>query len=73
MWSHRAGCKDNEKDKFWMDLGDFVSTIPKHKSMLIGADVNGHIGQKRDGAGDYHDNYVYEIYKEGGEESLNLQ
>lgn len=36
----------NEKDKFWMDLGDFVSTI------LPGADLNG-LKQRTSSVGSY--------------------
>lgn len=48
-YTPQAGCDKNEKDKFWMNIGDFLSTVPMHESVLLGADLNGHIGQKHDG------------------------
>lgn len=38
-----------------MNLGDLSSIVLKHKSILLGADLNGQIGQKRYGASVCHD------------------
>ena len=35
-----------------MHLGDYISTIPKDESFLLGADLNGHVGKVRDDADD---------------------
>lgn len=40
-----------KKEKFWQELGHFVGVI-NYKSTLLRADLNGHVGQDRDDAGD---------------------
>lgn len=27
----KAGCSSNEKDEFWIELGDFIKTVTKRK------------------------------------------
>lgn len=54
-----------------MDLSNFISTISKHESTLLGADLNRHAGQKRDGANNCHCNHKHAIRNEEGERILS--
>lgn len=36
-----ARCSVIEKDKFWMDLGSHISTIPKNENLQLAADLKG--------------------------------
>ena len=34
-----------EKNDFWEDLGGLIESISKQKRMVLGADLNGHVGE----------------------------
>lgn len=48
VYAPQAEYSSNEKDKFWMDLGNFISTIYENMSILRGVDLDGHVCWKRD-------------------------
>ena len=35
----------SQKEEFWEDLALFLDKIPNSKDIVIGADLNGHIGK----------------------------
>ena len=43
-YASQVGCMRKEKDKFWTDLDEVVESIPKEERLVIGADLNGHVG-----------------------------
>ena len=45
LYAPQVGCLMEEKDKFWTDLDDVVESIPKEERVVIGADLNGHVGE----------------------------
>ncbi|VDM82608.1 unnamed protein product, partial [Strongylus vulgaris] len=46
-YAPQTGCKEGEKDMFWQYLDDYITSIPQDEILLLGADLNGHVGEKR--------------------------
>lgn len=65
----RAGFSDDEKNKFWVDLRDFISTNAKDEGSLLGADMNAQVGRKRDG----HELWVWNPQRGREKNLLTLQ
>ena len=38
-----------EKETFWLDLDETVEKIPRNERIVVGADLNGHVGQRNNG------------------------
>ena len=45
-YAPQVGCTDDEKDLFWDSLAKLMRDIPKDEDVYIGADLNGHVGEK---------------------------
>ena len=43
------GCIREEKEAFWLDLDETVEKIPKNERIVVGADLNGHVGEGNNG------------------------
>ena len=41
----QVGCICEEKEAFWLDLDETVEKIPKNERIVVGADLNGHVGE----------------------------
>lgn len=48
-YAPQTGCEEDEKDHFWQELYDQVSSCPAEDLLLLGGDLNGHVGSARDG------------------------
>ena len=44
-YAPQVGCKREEKEAFWLDLDEAVEMIPKNERIVVGADLNGHVGE----------------------------
>ena len=42
---HKVGCELEEKEDFWNDLDEMVESVHKGEKVLIGADLNRHVGE----------------------------
>ncbi|KAI5619089.1 hypothetical protein C0J50_21120 [Silurus asotus] len=42
-YASQVGCEMEEKEKFWSKLDEVVTSEPKNKRLVIGADFNGHV------------------------------
>ena len=71
-YAPQAGCTDEEKDGFWQELDDYVRSVPSEETLLIGADLNGHVGEQRRGASKCHGNHGYGIRNDEGERILEF-
>lgn len=40
----QVGCELEEKEKFGLDLDEAMQSIPRRERVVIGADLNGHVG-----------------------------
>ena len=45
----QVGCMHEEKETFWLDLDETVEKIPKNERNVVGADLNGHVGEGNNG------------------------
>ena len=48
-YAPQVGCIREEKEAFWMDLNERVQKIPKNERIVVGADLNGHVGEGNNG------------------------
>jgi exonuclease III len=44
-YAPQSGCPDDEKDTFWEEFSDLVRTKRPGELLLVGGDLNGHVGQ----------------------------
>ena len=45
-YAPQNGCSDDQEDRFWRELSDFASAVPRRETVLLGADRSRHVGQK---------------------------
>ena len=48
-YAPQVGCIREEKETFWMDLDETVEKIPRNERIVVGADLNGHVGEGNNG------------------------
>jgi exonuclease III len=48
-YAPQVGRTDDEKERFWEDLRKEVISIPHEELLVLGGDLNGHVGEKADG------------------------
>ncbi|KAI5607674.1 hypothetical protein C0J50_9936, partial [Silurus asotus] len=44
-YAPQVGCEMVEKERFWRELDEVVDGISRNEQLVIGADLNGHVGQ----------------------------
>ncbi|KAK3556575.1 hypothetical protein QTP70_010770 [Hemibagrus guttatus] len=44
-----VGCELEEKERFWSELDEVMESIPTGERVVIGADFNGHVGERNTG------------------------
>ena len=44
-YAPQLSCELAEKEKFWNELDGVIQSIPRGKRVMLGADLNGHIGE----------------------------
>ena len=45
----QAGCAVEEKEEFWSELDEVVESVPRGERIMIGSDLNGHVGEGNGG------------------------
>ena len=48
-YAPQVGCIREEKETFWLDLDETVKKIPRNERIVVGADLNGHVGEGNNG------------------------
>ena len=48
-YAPQVGCMREEKETFWLDLDETVEKIPRNERIVVGADLNGHVGEGNNG------------------------
>ena len=48
-YAPQVGCEEDEKDLFWEELDQEVYSVPLNEKVIVGGDLNGHVGQEREG------------------------
>ncbi|KAI5614476.1 hypothetical protein C0J50_9063 [Silurus asotus] len=44
-YAPQVGCEMVEKERFWSELDEVVDGVPRNEQLVIGADLNGHVGE----------------------------
>ena len=48
-YASQVGCIREEKETFWLDLDEKVEKISRNERIMVGADLNGHVGEGNNG------------------------
>ncbi|KAK3532129.1 hypothetical protein QTP86_008573 [Hemibagrus guttatus] len=48
-YASQVGCELEEKERFWSELDEVMESIPTGERVVIGADFNGHVGERNRG------------------------
>ena len=48
-YAPQVGCIREEKEASWLDLDESVEKIPKNERIVVGAELNGHVGEGDNG------------------------
>ncbi|KAK3553750.1 hypothetical protein QTP70_009196 [Hemibagrus guttatus] len=48
-YAPQVGCELDEKERFWSELDEVMESIPTAERVVIGADFNGHVGERNTG------------------------
>ena len=46
-YAPQVGCDEEEKEAFWADREEVVVKIPRDERLVIGADLNAHVGGRK--------------------------
>ncbi|XP_071688796.1 uncharacterized protein [Rutidosis leptorrhynchoides] len=71
-YAPHAGLGDEEKSRFWESLDEVVRSCPVDHRLLIGGDLNGHIGTVSDGYTGVHGGFGYGVRNEEGRSILEF-
>uniref|UniRef100_A0A8D9DR12 Craniofacial development protein 2 n=1 Tax=Cacopsylla melanoneura TaxID=428564 RepID=A0A8D9DR12_9HEMI len=72
VYAPQIGCDNEEKEQFYETLEDVLERIPENELVMIGSDMNGHVGKNRDGHEECHGGYGFGEKNEPGERVVNL-
>ena len=71
-YAPQTGCTEEEKDKFWEEMDQELRTIPMRERVILGGDLNGHLGVSRAGIGRVHGGWGVGERNEGGERVIDF-
>ncbi|XP_068210786.1 craniofacial development protein 2-like [Palaemon carinicauda] len=56
-YAPQVGCTEDEKGYFWRDLDGVMQELEEHERVIVGADLNGHVGSENEEIGGVHGAY----------------
>jgi len=68
----QVGLDEEIKRLFWEDLDEVVQSIPQNEGLLIGGDLNGHVGSRGEGYETVHGGLGYGERNSGGVSILDF-
>ncbi|XP_056685743.1 uncharacterized protein [Spinacia oleracea] len=71
-YAPQAGLDASTRQEFWEDLEEVVQRVPRSEKMIIGGDLNGHVGSSRDGFESIHGGFGYGERNEAGNAILDF-
>ena len=71
-YAPQMGRPAEEKDKFWWDLMEVVANMEKGEEVIIGGDLNGHVGEHAEGYEEAHGGFGFGKRNEEGERILEF-
>ncbi|KAG9283636.1 craniofacial development protein 2-like, partial [Astyanax mexicanus] len=69
-YAPQTNCTYEEKDKFWEQLDAVIQSIGPEEHLVIGGDLNGHVGSTRNGFHQYHGGQGYGTRNDDGQRIL---
>ena len=72
VYAPQSGRTAQEKEAFWESLEDETARVPSVEGIIIGGDLNGHIGANRDGFAEVMGPYGYGTVNRDGEAILEF-
>ena len=71
-YAPQVGCDEEDKITFWRDMDDIMTSIDSEERVIIGGDLNGHIGYNRESIGRIHGGHGMGERNEEGEMILDF-
>ncbi|XP_021859878.2 uncharacterized protein [Spinacia oleracea] len=71
-YAPQAGLDASTRQEFWEYLEEVVQRVPKSEKLIIGGDLNGHVGSSRDGFERIHGGFGYRDQNEAGNAILDF-
>uniref|UniRef100_UPI00358F5306 craniofacial development protein 2-like n=1 Tax=Myxine glutinosa TaxID=7769 RepID=UPI00358F5306 len=71
-YAPQVGRSDEEKDKFWCALEKLMESVKDEEVVVVGGDLNGHVGRSIDGFEGVHGGYGYGVGNGEGERILEF-
>ena len=71
-YAPQTGCTEEEKDAFWEEMDQELRTIPGRERVILGGDLNGHLGISRTGIDRVHGGWGVGERNEGGERVIDF-
>ena len=72
IYAPQVGCSQQEKDQFYENLENEMRRIPLHEDLVIGGDLNGHVGKDRTNFEMEHEGHGYGQQNPEGESILSF-
>ena len=69
-YASQAGRSEEEKKNFWDALDELVRECPSDQQLIIGGDLNGHIGARADGYSGVHGGFGFGVRNDEGHSIL---
>jgi len=66
-YAPQTGCDEEEKDKFWEDMDNAIVSVSTEERVVIGADLNGHVGEGNAGCEDVMGKHGFGTRNAGGQ------
>ena len=71
VYAPQAGCEEEEKESFWEGMDQELCEIPAEERLIIGGDMNGHIGSNRLGIERVHGGWGVGVSNAEGERLID--
>ncbi|XP_065866604.1 uncharacterized protein, partial [Euphorbia lathyris] len=71
-YAPQIGLDVSIRQAFWEDLEKVVQQVPNDEKMVLGGDLNGHVGSRRDGFESVHGGYGFGDKNEAGNDILEF-
>jgi len=71
-YAPQVGLDMATKQQFWDDLEEMVQRVPNGEKLIIGGDLNGHVGASRDGFENIHGGFGYGDRNDVGNDILEF-
>ena len=65
-YAPQTGCPDDIKDEFWESLDTHLRSVRSEEHLVIGGDLNGHVGNARDGYEQLHGGHGFGARNDDG-------